>query len=540
MSEDAASPADDMGDCADALRAVLLPFAQRYFDALSMQDGSSKLWRSWYWGPHLGIPDLFVPLDLPTAVADFDQWDEYKAVETLVRRQPRLHRLVTQPMYAQTDPVPEFKGLFHGVVLMAIERYQAIHGTDQEEFPSLIDELTDWFCRDADPMFVAASITSFIGSGTVTLASGIMVRRATDDEVSAMLQIGALNLGLTPHPTMVSSTHVPEAARWIVAMDHLRPRRFGLPEQKVDQPDRSVLDSAAGAWMAALRILTPAEVRLGATLTTQLIGGMMSGGSVNRYGPPVPFAWSHPATATPDTLETFVEVAHQILDGHARDLGVQHGVHRFSEVTTRSSLADRHVDLVIALESMFSEGGDSISYKVSRRASVMARPIGLPAATIYQFVRDAYNARSQIVHGGSAPTYRNLARQTCTADEEVRILDRLVATAFRQVLSWPSNAKPPMTADGIIHTSLDSQTGPPCSDASARYEATIRHDGNDFTAILPVDETFLVRGDSVDQLRKQLADAVALWTKEACQPDQIDLVLDDDAKAATSANGGQS
>jgi hypothetical protein len=174
-------------------------------------------------------------------------------------------------------------GLLSGIVAMPIERYQAIHGSDDKDLAGLIDELADWFCRDADPMFVAVSVVGFTAPGPLALAPGLTVRKTTDEEVSAMLEMGALNVGSNRNPTRVSITQVHEAARWVVAMDHSRPRRFGGSAQEEDEPDLSALEAAAGAWLAVLRILTPAEVRLGPTVTRQLVGGIPSGGSLKGY-----------------------------------------------------------------------------------------------------------------------------------------------------------------------------------------------------------------------------------------------------------------
>jgi hypothetical protein len=118
---------------------------------------------------------MFVPLEVRFPTFNFREWDEYRAIEALVTSRPRLRRLMAKPMYAPTDQVPEFLGLLSGVVAVPIERYQAIHGSDEQDFPKLIDELADWFCRDADPMFVATSIISFSGSKPLTLAPGITV-----------------------------------------------------------------------------------------------------------------------------------------------------------------------------------------------------------------------------------------------------------------------------------------------------------------------------------------------------------------------------
>jgi hypothetical protein len=454
-------------------------------------------------------------------------------LKPLFTDRPVLRRLMTEPMYAPTGPVPEFQGLMFGVVVVSVERYHVIHGSDEQEFANLIEELTDWFCRDADPMFVATPVMGFTAVEPLMLAPDITVRRATDEEVSAMLEIGALNLGGRQNSTQVYTIQVPDAARWIVAMDHSRRRRFGSNGQEEDEPNLSRLKEAAGAWLATLRILTPAQVRLGPTLTTQLLGGIISGGSLNGDAPRVPFAWHNPATITPDNIATFAGLAKQIVGGRARQLGIAHGLHRFSEATTRSSFTDRLVDLAIALESLFSDRGDSVSYKVTRRASAMLTPLGLSAETVYEFVKAAYSSRSRIVHGGT-PTHRNLAGEECLAEEQVRELDRLVAAIFRRVLSSSSDEKAAETAEKLINAALDSHSRPRTSDGSARYDATVGHDGQSFRAVLPAEDTFLVRGDTLEELRSRLAERLALWTQAPCEPDQIHLELDADAMAASS------
>jgi hypothetical protein len=533
MSEDAgALPGAESSD-RDAVRAALMAFGRRYLHALESQGEPTGPSGFGVWGSPPRAPDLFVPLPLRPPPSNFDEWDEYRAIEALVQSRPRLRRLVTQPMNASTQ-VPDFKGLLQGVVAMPIELYQARHGSDDKDLAKLIDELADWFCRDADPMFVAVSVVGFTAPGPLALAPGLTVRRATDEEVGAMLEMGALNVGSNWNPPLVSGTHhVHEAARWVVAMDHARPRRFGGSAQEGDEPDLSELEAAANAWLAVLRILTPAEVRLGPTLTRQLVGGIPGGGSLRGYVPPAVFSWHNPATITPDKVATFAGLAQQIVGGRAKQLKVEHGLRRFSDATTRADPADRLVDLVIALESIFSDGGDSISYKVSRRASAMFAPLGLSAKAVFEFVKAAYSSRSKIVHSGVPVSPRNLAGEQCPPGEQVGELDRLVAAIFRQILSSSSSERPYATADELINTALDSHRHPPAT-GSTWYDVTVTHDGNSFIADPRVGNTYWVRGATVEQLRKRLADIVALWTQTPCGPDQILVELDDNARAASS------
>jgi hypothetical protein len=321
---------------------------------------------------------------------------------------PKLHRLITVPMHAPTDTIPDLKGLVSSVVAIPLEQYYAVHQADEQELAALIDELADWFCRDADPMFVAIPIIGFKAIQSLELAPGIVVRRTTDAEVNAMIQIGALNVAPRPVTGVPSGVDVDEAARWVVAMNYSRPRRFGTDVPNADEPDLALLEKAGSACLAALRILTPAQVRLGPTFYTSLLGYGYAGGMLRGYGPPTTFAWHNPATITSDNEVEFASISRQIFGAPASR---RQGINRFANATTRLDLHDRLVDLVIALESLFSEDADSVSYKVSRRASAFLGSLRLPASTTYRFVKSSYSSRSAIVHGRLDPKFKSLAGQ---------------------------------------------------------------------------------------------------------------------------------
>jgi hypothetical protein len=155
MSEDAARLSRTVSADRDALRPALMVFGRRYLHALESHPESTSPFRLGGWRALQQPPYIFVPLDLPFATFESRQWDEYRAIEGLFTDRPSLRRLITQPMNAATDSVPDFQGFMFGIVIVSIERYQVIHGSDYQHFAELIDELADWFCRDADPMFIA-------------------------------------------------------------------------------------------------------------------------------------------------------------------------------------------------------------------------------------------------------------------------------------------------------------------------------------------------------------------------------------------------
>ena len=60
-------------------------------------------------------------------------------------------------------------------------------------------------------------------------------------------------------------------------------------------------------------------------------------------------------------------------------------------------------DLVIALEGITSKGGDSIRQSVALRTALLIGDTLVEKTEIEKQVKDFYNYRSQIVHGGTKP-----------------------------------------------------------------------------------------------------------------------------------------
>lgn len=78
-------------------------------------------------------------------------------------------------------------------------------------------------------------------------------------------------------------------------------------------------------------------------------------------------------------------------------------IRRFSQANDRSNDEDEFVDLMIAAESLFlaSDGGNQgeLSYRLSHRAAMYLGSSIEHQKYIFNFMRNAYNVRSKIVHG---------------------------------------------------------------------------------------------------------------------------------------------
>jgi Apea-like HEPN len=82
---------------------------------------------------------------------------------------------------------------------------------------------------------------------------------------------------------------------------------------------------------------------------------------------------------------------------------IKTALNRFNSAYDKRNLEDRIIDWIISFESLFSKEGDptdSITYKLALRSSRFSKPPP-EREELYDKLKDAYSARSKIVHGTS-------------------------------------------------------------------------------------------------------------------------------------------
>ena len=76
------------------------------------------------------------------------------------------------------------------------------------------------------------------------------------------------------------------------------------------------------------------------------------------------------------------------------------GLSRFNSSYERRELADRLIDLVIALEALFNDSDPgSVTFKIATRCAAWLHPPGDQRLSVFRFVKDVYRYRSAAVHG---------------------------------------------------------------------------------------------------------------------------------------------
>ena len=102
---------------------------------------------------------------------------------------------------------------------------------------------------------------------------------------------------------------------------------------------------------------------------------------------------------------------------------------RFSSSYEKRDPADRLVDLVIALEALFGDSGDSsnLRYKLALRGACWLHATECKRRVAFSAIKKFYDDRSSVVHG-------NLSKNvTC---KRVKELECMVRFALRKFLDW--------------------------------------------------------------------------------------------------------
>lgn len=95
---------------------------------------------------------------------------------------------------------------------------------------------------------------------------------------------------------------------------------------------------------------------------------------------------------------------------------------QYSKVASQKE--EKLIDLVIALEVIFSEGSHELSYRMAHRAASLLGESDQQKAELFKVVREIYNERSKIVHTGSSAyasdeTLKHISRASIIVEESL-------------------------------------------------------------------------------------------------------------------------
>ena len=146
-----------------------------------------------------------------------------------------------------------------------------------------------------------------------------------------------------------------------------------------------------------------------------------------------------------DEVQDFLHLWHLL---ERQDPRFSFNVHRFKLAFDRGLIVDRIVDLVIAAEALFlgdigPKDRGELGYRFAVRAAKFIEHTNYSEQQIYRIMRDAYNVRSAIVHGGSPGDTRLPDNPSASLTNFTDTVEELVRLGLRKALSTRQNMREP-------------------------------------------------------------------------------------------------
>jgi hypothetical protein len=392
---------------------------------------------------HRGQPDLWIPAGRVTATLNLG---------TMLNQLPSFHHLL-----GVIDSDDWLRRHFQGLVgtpfartrlqlelvlqIMILEplitRTRSLD-LDETAFEEVFQPLAEYLANDTIDYVEFTPLLGYISTvGAVTLDAALEIRPMTDREISFCLDAGAL----PSRPYPVGSRGVAPFDQWCLARTTVVPKAFddADPEDVRKYQPYPFIEDLADQVVLALRLIIGGNIASGpgVRLTAGPLGLSLGG------------AWSHKSVMRPDDIRPSVlhsDAVQNLTDLLAAirssavqaDSSLTIALRRIGDAGLRANPTDTLIDLMIAAEALFlsSSGKDrgELRFRLSLNAALLIEEPGLDRQAIRRFMRDAYDVRSQVVHGTQPNKVRSLDGTSTTLPNMVQDLERLMRRAVWQAM----------------------------------------------------------------------------------------------------------
>lgn len=320
--------------------------------------------------------------------------------------------------------------------------FQFEEGLFQEHWEIIGRELT----ATTFPGVTIAPLPHLVAPFPLTLSQDLSIDRLTEEEFNYCAQVGILRPQSENFPLIDGKAAVGARITWslkkIIGEVSPKPEMEGFGRRDPRSSSTFVDDI-----ITALRLFKEGTISCHGELTTP--GELLNGLSLHyRLRPMQPwdscqYELSHPDVAGLQSL--WRTLASGVLEKKAF---VSASLRRFDMASDRERLEDRIVDLMIAAESLFlhdagpaRERGE-MRYRLAVRAAGYVEFALYNQRQVYDLLREAYDVRSAVVHGGSIRHTKLPDKPDANLGEFTLAVEEVMRLGIKKALVDPDIEKP--------------------------------------------------------------------------------------------------
>ena len=355
---------------------------------------------------------------------------------------PHLDRVVGTSMSASRL---ETNNILKSLMYAMLDDEGHLAFTD-EQFHSKWREMVGFFGTDRIASKMIAPLPYLVvPSFPLRLNNELVLDRLTDDEVTRCYQTGVIQPISLRFPLIYGEVAVGIRRTMFLPKLILRGDEPHESPEAVDEGsfgnrplfrDDLVIDDV----LSSLRLFKRTQIR-SAGLASWTDSPWLNAGTSYRVLGRWPYGGKFELSE--GEVSHFIELWRLLEEGSAR---FSFSIHRFNLAFDRGLLADRIVDLVIAAESLFLgdlnvQDRGELRFRFALRAAKFIGHPNYDERDIFRVMRQAYDARSAVVHGGSPKETLLPDNQSATLPTFIDAIEELVRLGLRKALSMKDDGK---------------------------------------------------------------------------------------------------
>jgi hypothetical protein len=365
-----------------------------------------------------------------------------------------LNRLIGTVSSAQRiEPISVLSALVYAVV----DDQEHIEFSD-ERFNKKWTELEQFFCSDSCLVKLVAPLPGLdLPRFPLLLNSEIELDRFTEEEATRCFHIGlirpmSMRFPVIDGKNVVGVRCVTSTPTIISEPDQSIPHAEAVAEGRFGRRPLGMQHLLVDDVLSALRLFKRADIRA-AGYASWTDAYALRGGTMFQLLGQWPLFGSY--ALSEDEVPGLLRLWRLLEDGAGT---FAFSIHRFNLAFDRGRVADRIVDLVIAAESLLLGDLDTqyrgeLRYRFALRAAKFIEHPRYSQHDVFRVMRQAYDARSAIVHGG-VPSETHLPEdRKAKLAPFVNAVEELVRLGLRKALAMTEDAKKLRQAeywDGLV------------------------------------------------------------------------------------------
>ena len=277
----------------------------------------------------------------------------------------------------------------------------------------------------------------------IQLNNNISIVKLTELEITTLLKVG-IKLGIE-----IGMDFIHDIAQFAIRIQYKLPKVIGDKRIEKDERLRQAPFITAN-WeqkiVDSLRVYKHGTVyALGTATISSNFFNMMT---TFTYGmPPINFIKNN-YKLDQDEVQGFKEFWHSknnlsISEKHFLTIAIG----RFSQANDRIQVEDKIIDLFICSEALFLSSGGSfhgeLKYRLSHRAAMFIEGDVDSKKRAFKFMRDAYNVRSDIVHGKSPKLPKKADGSKYSLEEFAKDAEEYLRRALKKAIMLPQDPDSP-------------------------------------------------------------------------------------------------